>query len=77
MPRRCPPLPKVRLIARWRSAFRLWSVRLSMLGAALSAGWGALPADLRAALPGAEWLGLLLFVAVTVSRLIDQPDLQR
>jgi hypothetical protein len=61
-----------RLIANWRAAHKFWSVRISALGAAMSAAWVALPADTRAAIPGAQWIGLVLFAAVVISRLIDQ-----
>lgn len=72
---RLRPLASIRLrfIADLRHAWRFWSVRLSLLGAAMSAGWAALPADSRALIPGAQWIGLFLFVSVTLARLIDQP----
>lgn len=63
---------KAKLIDEWKQAWRFWSVRLALIGAAMSAGWGALPADTRALIPGSQWIGLFLFLAVTVARLIDQ-----
>lgn len=63
---------RARLIPELRLAWRFWSVRLSAVGAAMSAAWVALPADTRALVPGAQWIGLVLFVSITVVRLIDQ-----
>lgn len=67
---------KARLIDDWTKAWKYWSVQISILGAALSAAWAALPADTRAMIPGAQWIGLALFVMVLVTRLIQQkkPD---
>jgi hypothetical protein len=76
----------MKLIDGWRQAWRLWSVRLSAIGAilmgwaalapdALLQAWNALPADVQALLP--EKVGnaipFLLFVGTLVSRFIPQP----
>ena len=64
---------RARLIDDLRRAHRFWSVRLSALGAAFSAAWIALPADTRALVPGAQWIGLGLFLAIGLARLLHQP----
>lgn len=76
----------MKLIDGWRQAWRLWSVRLSALGAILT-GWAALapdallqlwqllPDELHALVPErvAGVIPTLLFVAAIVARLIPQP----
>lgn len=64
---------RARLIDDWRQAWRFWSVRISVLGAAMSAAWVSLPADTRAEIPGAQWIGLVLFASTIVARLVQQP----
>ena len=64
---------RARLIDDLRRAHSFWSVRLSALGAAFSAAWIALPADTRVQVPGAQWIGLALFLAIGVARLLHQP----
>jgi hypothetical protein len=76
----------MKLIDGWRQAWRLWSVRLSAIGAilmgwaaltpdALLQAWNALPADVQALLP--EQVGkaipFLLFIGTLVARFIPQP----
>ena len=55
-------------------AWRWLSVQLAALGAAVSVGWLALPADLVATVPG--WaqnvVTGLIFAGVVLGRLIDQ-----
>lgn len=63
---------RARLIEDWRKAWRYWSVQVSLFGAALSAAWTQLPADTRASIPGAQWIGFALFMLVLASRLIQQ-----
>lgn len=73
------------LIDGWRHSWRLWSVRLSALGAALSTFaltcpdivlgvWNSLPGDSRAALPAGlpMIVPTLLFVSATLARLLKQ-----
>lgn len=64
---------RARLIDDLRRAHRFWSVRLSAVGATFSAAWIALPADTRVLLPGAQWIGLALFIAIGLARLLHQP----
>ncbi|USU06281.1 hypothetical protein NF699_06370 [Sphingomonadaceae bacterium OTU29LAMAA1] len=76
----------MKLIDGWRQSWRLWSVRLSAIGAvlmgwaaltpdALLQAWNALPDDVQALVP--EQVGkaipFLLFLAALVARLIPQP----
>jgi hypothetical protein len=68
---------QARLIADVRRAHRLWSVRLSALGAGLSAAWTALPPDTRLAMPAGQWIGLALFLAIGLARIIDQPEARK
>lgn len=68
---------RARLIADVRRAHRLWSVRLSALGAGLSAAWTALPPDTRLSLPAGQWIGLALFLAIGLARIVDQPETRK
>jgi hypothetical protein len=61
-----------RLITGWRQAWRLWSVRIAALGAALMSAWPALPTQLLTALPYADRLAALMFVAVAFARVVAQ-----
>jgi|GEM_PF-2179944 len=67
---------RARLIGELRLAHRYWSVRLSALGAAVSAAWMSLPADARAAMPGSQWISLALFLAIVLARVIGQPSIR-
>ena len=73
------------LIANRRQIWRLWSVRVSALGSMifailiaapdqLLAIWAALPPELQAMIPNAPELGLVLFVASLVARILRQKD---
>jgi hypothetical protein len=76
----------MKVINGWRQAWRLWSVRLSAIGAiimgwaalapdALLQAWNALPADVQAMVPESvgKAIPFLLFVGTLVARLIPQP----
>lgn len=63
---------RARLIDNWRSAWRLWSVQISFVGLALSAGWQVLPYDVREHIPGQQWISVAFFLLVIVSRLFSQ-----
>ncbi|MEG3167499.1 glycosyl hydrolase 108 family protein [Sphingomonas sp. LB3N6] len=75
----------MKLIPSWRHAWRLWSVRMSAIGAILTAFaaaapdtllqiWNALPDDVRGIFPDtlARVIPTLLFVATIVARMIPQ-----
>ncbi|MBI0533249.1 DUF7940 domain-containing protein [Sphingomonas sp. TX0522] len=77
----------MKLIDGWRQSWRLWSVRVSALGAiltglALAAPdflqnlWNGLPSDARALLPASVTHAVppILFVLTLVSRLVAQGD---
>lgn len=68
---------RARLIDDLRLAHRYWSVRLSAMGAGASAAWIALPADLRAAIPGTQWISFALFLAIVLARIVNQPEARR
>lgn len=67
---------RARLIDDVRQAYRFWSVRIAVIGAAVSAAWAALPPDTRTMIPGAHWIGLALFIATALARILHQPDLR-
>lgn len=68
---------RARLIGDVRAAHRYWSVRLSVLGAAVSGAWIALPPDTRAAMPGGQTIGFAMFLAILLARLVDQPEARK
>jgi hypothetical protein len=73
----------MKLISEWRGAWRLWSVRLNLLGLLLIAAeqmlplWQFVPAEARALLP--RWLAaglpLACFALATIARVIRQEKL--
>jgi len=71
----------MKLIPNWRQSWRMLSVRLSALCAALSATWLLMPATVQADLLGLlgitqpAALALLGFLAVLYGRLKAQPEL--
>ena len=62
------------LVKDARNAWRWFSVQLSVVGVAVSAGWLALPADLTSNVPAwAQNVATgLIFAGVVAGRLIDQ-----
>jgi hypothetical protein len=69
------------LIDEWRRAHKLWSVRLSAAGAALLTAaevaqqcWASLPADVQAAVPYGQNIGLLLVILTPIARVIRQGE---
>jgi hypothetical protein len=71
------------MIADWRRAWRLWSVRVSALGSLIFALllaapdqvlaiWSALPPELQAMIPNSRELGLFLLVGSTIARILKQ-----
>ncbi len=64
----------MKLVPDYKNALRWASVQLALAGAALQAGWLALPDDLKLAFP--EWsqsaIALVIFLGVVVGRLWDQ-----
>lgn len=76
---------KLQLIDDWRQFSKFWSVRLGVIGTALTSAliaspdlalhaWNALPADLKALLPKnyIALIGVAFFVLSLVARIIKQ-----
>lgn len=72
-------------ISNWRQAWRLWSVRVSAIGAIIFAAllaapeqiqavWNALPPDVQAMIPNAKSVALVITVAATVARVLQQKE---
>jgi hypothetical protein len=75
-----------KLVPYWRSAWRLWSVRLGVVGSVLVSlftlapdamlqAWLMLPGDLKAVIPPqyTPMIGVAVFVLSMVARFIPQP----
>lgn len=71
------------MIADWRQAWRLYSVRVSAIGATVFGlllvapqqaldVWNALPPEIRDMLPNAKQLGAALFFAAAIARVVRQ-----
>ena len=80
---------KLELIEDWRNFWRFWSVRLGIVGSALTAAlvafpdvalsaWAMLPADLKAFLPERYMplFGVAVFVLSMAARVVKQNKLQ-
>ena len=82
-------MKKPELIEDWRKCWRFWSVRLGVIGSAITAvliavpdvalsAWAMLPADLKAAIPERYMplIGVGIFVASLIARAIKQTKLE-
>lgn len=82
-------MKKPELIEDWRKCWRFWSVRLGVMGSAITAvliafpdvalsAWAMLPADLKAAIPERYMplIGVGIFVASLIARAIKQTKLE-
>lgn len=82
-------MKKPELIEDWRNFWRFWSVRLGVIGSALTGylvafpdqalqAWAMLPADLKAYLPERYMplVGVAIFVLSMIARVIKQSKLQ-
>lgn len=80
---------KIELINDWRNFWRFWSVRLGVIGSALTGffvafpdqalqAWALLPADLKAYLPQQymPMIGVAIFVLSLIARIIKQKKLE-
>lgn len=80
---------KLELIEDWRNFWRFWSVRLGVIGSALTGwlvafpdqalqAWALLPADLKAYLPERYMplVGVAIFVLSLIARAIKQKKLE-
>ncbi|HEX8384170.1 MAG TPA: hypothetical protein VF592_12435, partial [Sphingomonas sp.] len=75
------------MIANWRQSWRLWSVRVSALGAvlattaaaapdALISAWQSLPEEIRYVVPEhvGRWITPVLFAASLAARILKQRE---
>ena len=80
---------KLQLIEDWRNFWRFWSVRLGIVGSAITgvliafpdvalSAWAMMPGDLKAAIPERYMplIGVVIFVASLVARAIKQTKLE-
>ena len=81
---------KLELVEDWRNFWRFWSVRLGIVGSAITgvfiafpdvalSAWAMMPADLKAAIPERYMplIGVVIFVASLVARAIKQTKLEQ
>ena len=81
---------KLELIEDWRNFWRFWSVRLGIIGSAITgvliafpdvalSAWAMMPADLKSAIPEhyMPLIGVVIFVASLVARAIKQTKLEQ
>lgn len=81
---------RLKLIAQWRSFWRMWSLRLNAVGLAIlgyitvspeiiSQAWYALPPDIKTMLPPnfLMWISVALFALGIVARLIKQESIPK
>ena len=81
---------KLELIEDWRNFWRFWSVRLGIVGSAITgvliafpdvalSAWAMMPADLKSAIPERYMplIGVVIFVASLVARAIKQTKLEQ
>ena len=80
---------KLELIEDWRNFWRFWSVRLGIIGSAITgvliafpdvalSAWAMMPADLKSAIPERYMplIGVGIFVASLIARAIKQTKLE-
>lgn len=80
---------KLELIEDWRNFWRFWSVRLGIVGSAITgvliafpdvalSAWAMMPADLKSAIPERYMplIGVIIFVASLIARAIKQTKLE-
>lgn len=64
----------MKIIAEWKSAYRMFSVQAMALATALLGAWAVLPDDLRNTLP--HWVpnlaGITILIAGILGRLVKQ-----
>ena len=82
-------MKKPELIEDWRNFWRFWSVRLGIVGSAITgvliafpdvalSAWAMMPADLKSAIPERYMplIGVIIFVASLIARAIKQMKLE-
>ena len=83
-------MKKLELIEDWRKFWRFWSVRLGIIGSAITgvliafpdvalSAWAMMPADLKSAIPERYMplIGVGIFVASLIARAIKQTKLEQ
>lgn len=81
---------KLELIEDWRNFWRFWSVRLGIIGSAITgvliafpdvalSAWAMMPADLKSAIPERYMplIGVVILVASLIARAIKQTKLEQ
>ena len=81
---------KLELIEDWRNFWRFWSVRLGIIGSAITgvliafpdvalSAWAMMPADLKSVIPERYMplIGVGIFVASLIARAIKQTKLEQ
>mgnify|MGYP003502965533 FL=1 len=81
---------ELELIEDWRNFWRFWSVRLGIVGSAITgvliafpdvalSAWAMMPADLKSAIPEhyMPLIGVVIFVASLIARAIKQTKLEQ
>lgn len=82
-------MKKLELIEDWRKCWRFWSIRLGIVGSAITgvliafpdvalSAWAMMPGDLKAAIPERYMplIGVVIFVASLIARAIKQTKLE-
>ena len=82
-------MKKLELIEDWRKCWRFWSIRLGIVGSAITgvliafpdvalSAWAMIPGDLKAAIPERYMplIGVVIFVASLIARAIKQTKLE-
>ncbi len=80
----------MRLIEGWQKAHKFWSVRLGVIGTALTAlflaapeaalhAWALMPEDVKAMLPPEiiKFMGIFILGSSFVARIVKQPKLEK
>ena len=68
----------MKLIANWRKAYRMLSVKSMAVATAIQGAWVVLPEDMKATVPphSVYWITMALLVFGIAGRLVAQPKVQ-
>lgn len=80
----------MQLIRDWRKAWKFWSIRLGLIGTALTSiflaspeaalyAWALLPEDIKTHMPPevVKYMGIAILAGSFVARIIKQPKLEK
>ena len=69
----------MKLVKDWKNWPKWFSTWFEAASAAFLQVWAVLPADIRATIPvdWLKWGGVVLIVAGSISKIIDQPKLEK